>query len=72
MPEPKITATLKNAHLITDGRRAVYVGEIYGDTHKRWADGTYIRTSQVKREEGDLVYTLNSVYKIEPIDKNED
>lgn len=71
MPEPKITATLKNAHLITDGQRAVYVGEIYGDVHKRWGDGAYICTSQVKRVENGLAYTLNSIYKIEPIDKDE-
>ena len=68
----KITATLKNAERHTYGANVVYSGHIYGDVHKRFDDGTYIRTSQVKRVEDDLAYTLNSIYKIEPIDKNED
>jgi len=71
MPEPKITATLKNALIYRIGKHSVFTGDIYGDVHKRWPDGSHIRTSLVDRVENGLAYTLNSIYKIEPIDKDE-
>jgi len=46
-------------------------GYIYGDIHKRFADGTRIHTSSVgprkswdDAKEGDLIKTLNSVYRL--------
>ena len=65
MSEPEITATLKNALIYRIGKHSVLTGDIYGDVHKRWPDGSHIRTSLVDRVEGDLVYTRNSVYKID-------
>ena len=65
MSEPEITATLKNALIYRIGKHLVFTGDIYGDVHKRWPDGSHIRTSLVDRVEGDLVYTRNSVYKID-------
>lgn len=65
MSEPEITATLKNALIYRIGKHSVFTGDIYDDVHKRWPDGSHIRTSLVDRVEGDLVYTRNSVYKID-------
>ncbi len=65
MSEPEITATLKNALIYRIGKHSVFTGDIYGDVHKRWPDGSHIRTSLVDRVEGDLVYTRNSIYKID-------
>lgn len=61
----QITAILKNALIHRIGEHSVFTGEIYDDVNKRWPDGTSIRTSMVDRVEGDLVYTRNSVYKID-------
>lgn len=65
MSEPEITATLKNARIHRIGKHSVFTGYIYGDVHNRWPDGSHIRTSMVDRVEGDLVYTRNSIYKID-------
>lgn len=65
MSEPEITATLKNACIHRLGEKSYFTGHIYGDIRRRWADGFYIHTSMVDRVEGDLVYTRNSIYKID-------
>lgn len=63
-----ITATLGDAYIYRpchDSHVYVITGYIYGDVLKRWKDGTRITTSAVQSIEGDLVHTLNSVYKVE-------
>lgn len=62
---PKITGTIKSAKLFREERYKYIGGYIYDDVRGRFKDGTYIFTSIVKKQEDDLVYTLNSVYKIE-------
>lgn len=46
------------------GGAYVYVGNLYEDVNQRWWDGVNIRTSRVKKVEDDLVYTLNSIYRL--------
>ena len=60
----QITAELRNWQKFEIPHGNVYIGDIWGDVHQRWNNGTLIRTSLVQKEEGDLVYTLNSVYKL--------
>ena len=61
----EVTGIIKNA--VRWGSDDVYciVGTLYQDSKDRWWDGVQIRTSQVVREEGNLIYTLNSVYMVE-------
>ena len=42
-----------------------YVGQIFDDSKGRFADGTTVTTSKVVSLEGDLLKTLNTVYKLE-------
>ena len=56
-----VTATLKNY----EGFDECYVGEIYSDTRGRFPDGTLVTTSKVLKVEGGLLYTKNSIYKLE-------
>jgi hypothetical protein len=60
----QITAELRNWQKFESSYGDVYIGDIWEDVHQRWSNGTLIRTSLVQKEEGDLVYTLNSVYKL--------
>ena len=62
-----VTATLRNAvrsPCRSDGAYVIY-GDVYGDIRGWFMDGQEIRTSIVVHEEGDLVRTLNSLYRIE-------
>lgn len=61
----KITAKLKNARYHESATGDCFSGEIYGDTRKRWPDGTFVRTSVVKSVDGNIVTTRNSVYECE-------
>lgn len=61
MSDIKVTATLKDAEEVY----GVYYGKIYGDTRGIFPDGVKVRTSRVKKVEGDLVYTQNSIYRLE-------
>ena len=64
----QITGVLRNAqpkYLTTGG---YVVGNIYGDVRGRFPDGSLIHTSFVVRQEGDLIFTLNSVYRVESWD----
>jgi hypothetical protein len=60
----QITAELRNWQKLESPYGNVYMGDIWEDVHQRWNNGALIRTSLVQKEEGDLVYTLNSVYKL--------
>lgn len=57
-----ITGTLENWTYDYDNH--VYWGNVYGDIRERFADGHWIHTSLVDKVEDDLVYTLNSTYKL--------
>lgn len=66
MPD-NITGTLRNwrkQYCTADGRMVIW-GHIYDDVHNRFPNGHFIHTSSVKKIEGDIVYTRNSVYKLE-------
>lgn len=67
MTEPD--ARLKNWFFLTLGKSRFLVGEIFDDKKERFADNTRVRTSQVKKVEEGLAYTLNSVYVIDPKDE---
>lgn len=62
----QVTGTLKNWYRGSGWYHTCYWGEIHGDNKGRWADGTKIHTSSVKKKKdrGDhyLLFTLNSVY----------
>lgn len=64
-----ITATLKNVTL--DPIYKIVWGNIYGDIHGRWPDGTRIHTSSIPKfseiVEGktEIIKTLNSTYRLE-------
>lgn len=66
----EITATLKNATRHTWGSHVVITGNIFGDTRKRFDDGSVVTTSSVQEEKGDLIFTRNSIYKVEWAPKN--
>jgi hypothetical protein len=61
----KVTATLKMAVKNDNG---TYSGDIYGDIHNRWPDGERIRTSLVRATDGDIITTLNNVYRVEMLE----
>lgn len=62
----EITGTISLASWKQQGTKYPYLsGWISGDTKGRFPDGHFIFTSVVKKQEGDLIYTLNSVYRIE-------
>lgn len=68
MSKTRVTATLD--HWLFDNTMSVMWGNIKGDVHGRWPDGTWVRTSYIPNSKGiefrtgDLVTTLNSVYKL--------
>jgi hypothetical protein len=63
--KPDITADLKGwtFHDLPNGKQIV-MGRIYNDTRQRWGDGTQIQTSIITKREGDIITTLNSVYRM--------
>lgn len=67
--ETKVTGTVK-LWSILPSRYAEYIilrGEIYGDIHGRFDDGTVIQSSKIQKIdiENRLVHTLNSVYRLD-------
>ncbi|MDQ2066723.1 hypothetical protein Q9295_10070 [Xinfangfangia sp. CPCC 101601] len=62
MSDPEIHGTIKDA-IITDW--GIAVGYIHGDTKGRFIDGTLISTSRILKQEGDIIHTRNSVYRVE-------
>lgn len=58
------TAELRDYYSYPAGNSSVYVGRIYNDSKGRFVDGQIVRTSLVEKVDGDLVYTMNSVYKL--------
>lgn len=62
MSDKKITGVVKDAALLANG--CLY-GTLVVDYLGRFDAGNWIRTSKVVKIKGELVYTLNSVYKVE-------
>ena len=60
-----ITAKLKNAEILKTSLGDIARGQIYGDVHRRFDDGEWIRTSYIKSVDGNIVTTRNSVYECE-------
>ena len=65
--EPAIVAVLRNwrKHICNAEGAFVIWGHVYDDTMNRFYDGQFIHTARVERVEGDLVYTMNNVYRLE-------
>lgn len=65
---PKITAEIRGWTIADEGPFTISWGDIYGDTKKRWRDGTSFHTSAIKNieETSDafIVTTLNSIYEL--------
>lgn len=64
----EITGTLRNARILFEGdpRCPCLIGNVYGDSKGRFADGTPITTSRLKaQDDGCVFYTTYSVYKVE-------
>ena len=57
----KIENWVKTTHTM---EQVTYSGNLFGDSKGRWYDGAMVRTSKVVKEEGDIIYTLNSIYKL--------
>lgn len=63
-----ITGIIKNArkdYYLGPGNGYVVWGNLYDDIRQRWHDGQHMHTSHVQKLEGDILYTRNSIYKIE-------
>lgn len=61
-----VTAKLRNAvRYFWNHKSYSIVGQVYGDTKGRFADGAEITTSKVLSEEGNVVITRNSIYEVE-------
>lgn len=60
----KLKAHLHNWKSIPLSSGLVYIGEIYNDEQKRWADGTQIRTSYVLKydDKEKTIETMNTIY----------
>lgn len=60
-------AILRKAYKLYIGDAYVLLGQIFGDTKKRFTDGTEVRTSKIVQEYGDnLVKTKSgTVYLVE-------
>lgn len=65
----EVNGTIKNATRFpwgpVDNPTVMVNGRIYGDTKGRFPDGKLVTTSGIVKEEGDLIYTKNSVYRVE-------
>lgn len=63
-----ITATLKNARIIeTREGNFTISGDIYGDVHKRWEDGSHVYSSFITEKLPNDTFTTRSgnTYKVE-------
>ncbi len=68
MTATKITGYLENWYY--DEMNHVIWGHLVGDIRKRWHDGAYIHTSNLRLskdkakdlQDGDTVHTMNSIY----------
>lgn len=60
-----ITAELRDWHHYEMWGKTFVVGKIHGDARQRFPDGYEVRTSYLKRVEGDVVHTYSgSAYRL--------
>lgn len=60
----RVTARLENWRIEKTRYGQIYWGNVYGDAKGRFYDGQHIHTSLVVKREGQVIYTLNSVYQL--------
>lgn len=58
------TAELRGYIIHDDLTHRYATGRIYNDTKGRWMDGMQIHTSEIQSQEGDIIITRNSSYKL--------
>jgi len=65
--EPRVVAKLRNwrKHVCDKNGTFVFWGHVYDDLTNRFPNGHFIHTARVEKVEGDLVYTANSIYKLD-------
>jgi hypothetical protein len=62
----EVTAVLRDAVKASlPGGKYKLVGTIYGDTKRRFQDGTRVVTSTVTGVDGDVFKTVNSAYRVQ-------
>jgi hypothetical protein len=65
--EPFVVAVLRQwrKHICKPDGTFVIWGHVYDDFLNRFPDGHFIHTARVEKIEGNLVYTVNNVYRLE-------
>lgn len=63
-----IDGVLKNVYFEQIFNQRIAIGNIYNDRKGRFNDGTVIHTSAITKQEDDVIWTRNSVYRIEVIE----
>ncbi len=58
----KTDGTIENWRIVDMGGYKVIVGDLYGDAKGRFLDGTYVKTSPIKAQDGNIIRTVNSIY----------
>lgn len=64
-----VDGLIKQAIVMNWGKDRMVVGEMFHDAKGRFLDGKTIHTSAIKKIEGNIVHTLNSVYRVEWMNK---
>lgn len=64
----EVDGVLKNVYFEQIFDKRIAIGNIYDDRKGRFNDGTVIHTSAIKKQEDDVIWTRNSVYRIEVIE----
>ena len=64
----EVDGVLKNVYFEQIFDKRIALGNIYDDRKGRFNDGDSIHTSAITKQEGDVIWTRNSVYRIEVIE----
>lgn len=64
----EVDGVLKNVYFEQIFDKRIAIGNIYDDRKGRFNDGTVIHTSAINKQEDDVIWTRNSVYRIEVIE----
>lgn len=65
MTEIDVDGVLKHVTFEQIFNNRIAIGTIYGDRSGRFPDGTVIHTGTITKQEDDVIWTRNSVYRIE-------
>lgn len=66
--QTEIDGVLKNVYFEQIFNQRIAIGSIYDDRKGRFPDGHVIHTSAINKQEDDVIWTRNSVYRIEVIE----